>query len=109
MRNTLAAATVVALLALVEPAAGQPGASSEIAAIRAEIAALTARLDRLEQGSAPAGASPVPAAAAAPAAAQPARVVEPRVAAAVAPNLRFSGDLRYRHEAINEEIESERH
>ena len=50
------------------------------------------------------------AAAAAPAAAPEApRVVEPRVAAAAGPNIRFSGDLRYRHEAINEEGEAERH
>ena len=56
MRNTLSAATVVAVLAFVDPAAGQPGAGAEIAAIRAEIAALTARLDRLEQATARSGA-----------------------------------------------------
>jgi hypothetical protein len=86
-------------------AAGQPGVSSEIAAIRAEIAALSARLERLEQTTASAGAAPAPA----PAAAAPAPVVvEPRVAAAVAPNVRLSGDLRYRHESIDEEGEAER-
>ncbi len=107
MRNTLSAATVVAFLAFVDPAAGQPGAGTEIAAIRAEIAALTARLDRLEQSTPQAGATPAPAAPAT--AVQAPRVVEPRVAAAEGPNLRFSGDLRYRHEAINREVEGERH
>ncbi len=98
MRNTLSAAAVATILAFGMPVAAQP-AGAEIAAIRAEIAALTARLDRLEQGTAPAVT----------AAEAPRVVVEPRGEAAVAPNLRFSGDLRYRHEAINEEAESERH
>jgi hypothetical protein len=90
-------------------AVAQPGASTEIAAIRAEIAALTARLDRLEQGSASATSPAPPQAARAPTAAPAAAsVAEPRVAA-VAPMVRFSGDLRYRHESINEEAEAERH
>src|SRR5687768_7339452 len=97
MRSTLSAAAVATILAFGMPTAAQP-AGAEIAAIRAEIAALTARLDRLEQGAAPAVT-----------AADAPRVVEPRVEEAAAPNLRFSGDLRYRHEAINEETESERH
>src|SRR6185503_16717035 len=106
MRNTLAAACVAACFAVVTPVLAQPSASAEIAAIRAEIAALSARLERLEQTTASAGAAP----AAAPSAAAPATpvVVEPMVAAAVAPNIRFSGDLRYRHEAINEEGLTER-
>ena len=106
MRNTLAAACVAACFAVVTPVLAQPSASAEVAAIRAEIAALSARLERLEQTTASAGAAP----AAAPSAAAPATpvVVEPRVAAAVAPNIRFSGDLRYRHEAINEEGLTER-
>jgi hypothetical protein len=107
MRNTLSAAVVVAFLAVANPAAAQPGAGGEIAAIRAEIAALTARLDRLEQSTPEVGATPPPAAPAT--APQAPRVVEPRVAAATGPNLRFSGDLRYRHESINREIEGERH
>jgi hypothetical protein len=74
----------------------QGPATSEIAAIRAEIAQLSMRLERLEQGQAAA----VPAAAAAP-------VVEQNLAA-VQPAVRFSGDLRYRHEAINEEGVAER-
>src|ERR1700752_2541584 len=98
MRNTLAAACVAACFAVLQPVVAQPNASTEIAAIRAEIAALSARLERLEQTTASAGAAP----AAAPSAAAPATpvVVEPRVAA-VGPNIRFSGDMRYRHEAIN--------
>jgi hypothetical protein len=43
------------------------------------------------------------------AAADAPRSVEPRVAAAVGPNVRLSGDLRYRHEAIDEEDEAKRH
>jgi hypothetical protein len=105
MRNSLSAVAVVTVLSVGAPAVGQTGAGAEIAAIRAEIAALSMRLDRLEQDEAVDAPQP-PAASAA--AAQP-RVVEPRHAAEVPPNLRFSGDLRYRHEAINEEIEAERH
>ena len=106
MRNTLAAAFVAASLACATPVVAQPNPSTEIAAIRAEIAALSARLERLEQAGGAAGAAP--AAAPAATAAAPRVVEEPRVAAAVAPNIRFSGDLRYRHEAINEEGSTER-
>jgi hypothetical protein len=106
MRNTVAVGCVAACIAFATPVLAQPGADAEIAAIRAEIAALSARLERLEQTTG--SAAPAPAAAtAAPAAATPV-VVEPRVAA-VAPNVRLSGDLRYRHESINEEGESDRH
>ena len=106
MRKSLAAGVVAACLTLVMDAAGQPGVSTEIAAIKAEIAALSARLERLEQTTASAGVAPAPA----PAAAAPAPVVvEPRVAAAIAPNVRLSGDLRYRHETIAEEGEPDRH
>jgi hypothetical protein len=121
MRNVVAAAVVAVSLGAAGGGSAQPSASSEIAAIRGEIAALTARLERLETGlagAAQAAASPAPAAvaatpaaaAASPAAAAeaPQVVVEPRVAAAVAPNVRFSGDLRYRHESINEDLEDER-
>jgi hypothetical protein len=108
MRNPLAAACVAACFAVATPALAQQSAGAEMAAIRAEIAALSARLDRLEQAGAPAGTAS--AAAAAPSAAAPATpvVVEPRVAAAVAPNVRLSGDLRYRHETINEEDQAGR-
>src|SRR5688500_10021400 len=106
MRNTLAAAVLGASLAWASLAGAQPDVSTEIAAIRAEIAALSARLERLEQTTASPAAAPAPAAAVAEAP----RVVEPRVAAAaVAPNVRFSGDLRYRHESIAEEGETDRH
>ena len=68
---------------------------------------LTARLDRLEQTTAPAGAAaPTAPPAAAP---QRSRRPRPRVAAATEPAIRFSGDLRYRHETINEDAEVERH
>lgn len=81
----------------------QGPATSEIAAIRAEISQLSARLERLEQGqvaAAPA-ASPAPTESPAPA-------VEQNVAAAQHSAVRFSGDLRYRHDAINEEGVAER-
>src|SRR5688572_2472157 len=106
MRNTLAAACVAACIAFAAPVLAQPATSAEIAAIRAEIAALSARLERLEQATGSAEQAPAGAAAAA-APATPV-VVEPRVAAAAAPNVRLSGDLRYRHESINEEGEAER-
>jgi hypothetical protein len=107
MHYSLSAAAAVALFAFAAPAAAELAADPEIAALRAELAALTARLDRLERASAPAGAT---AASAAPVtASQTPRNVDPAVEPAAAQNLRFSGDLRYRHEAIDEELESERH
>jgi hypothetical protein len=102
MRNSLVTAVLAASLAWSTEVAAQAPASAEIAAIRAEIQALTARLERLEQGSSPAA----PVAAPAPVPAAPA--AEARVAAATPPALRFAGDFRYRHETINEETEVER-
>ena len=107
MQNTLAAARVAACIAFAAPVLAQPSTSAEIASIRAEIAALSARLERLEQATG--SAEPAPAAAPAAAAPPTTVVVEPRVVAAVAPNVRLSGDLRYRHESINEEDVAERH
>jgi hypothetical protein len=110
MRSTLVAALVAASFAFGAPVLAQPNNSMEIAAIRAEIAALSARLERLEQatavpaGAAPAAATPAPS----PALAAALQVVEPRAAAGVPPNVRFSGDMRYRHETINEEGEAGR-
>jgi hypothetical protein len=104
MQNSLVAAVVAASFAWCTGVAAQPAAGAEIAAIRAEIAALMTRLERLEQASASVSApaaAPAPAPAAAPAA-------EARVAAATPPAVRFAGDLRYRHEAISEEGEVER-
>ncbi|HUQ51728.1 MAG TPA: putative porin [Gammaproteobacteria bacterium] len=103
MPNSLVAAVVAASFALCTGAAAQPAASAEIAAIRAEMAGLMARLERLERGNAAAATSA--AAAATPAAAAPA---DARVAATVPPNIRFAGDMRYRHEAINEDGVAER-
>jgi hypothetical protein len=102
MRKTLAAARVAACIAFVVPVLAQPIGGAEIAAIRAEIQALSARLERLEQAAGPAERALAAAAPATP-------VVEPRVAAPAVPNVRLSGDLRYRHEAIDEEGEGERH
>src|SRR6187549_3638637 len=113
MRNNLVAGLIAASFALAAPVLAETSNSTEIAAIRAEIAALSARLERLEQATA------VPAVTAAPAApaASPTpsgtvavapQATDARVAAAVPPNVRFSGDLRYRHESINEEGQDER-
>jgi hypothetical protein len=76
--------------------AAQQDAASEIAAIRSEIFALSARLERLERAQ---GVTAAP-----PAAAQPATIPAEDATA-----LRFSGDLRYRHESINEDTVEERH
>jgi len=84
------------------PALGQPATDAEIAALRAEISALTERLDRLERAAA---VEPAPAAAPA---AVPAAAPVSAIAASDEPKLKFSGDLRYRHEAINEETRDER-
>jgi hypothetical protein len=87
------------------PALSQPASSEEIAAMRAQIAQLMERLDRLEHG---AGAPVAGAASAAPGSAASGAVAvidsnvpgEPRVA--------LSGDFRYRHETINDEFFPER-
>jgi hypothetical protein len=107
MRNIVPAVALTGLLAFPGGARAQPNAAAEIAAIREQMAALAMRLERLEQTTTSTGAAPAPAPAA-PASEQP-RAAETRVAAAIAPNIRFSGDLRYRHESINEEGSSERH
>jgi len=102
MRSSLAMAVVAVSLALSTGVVAQPAANAELAAIRAEIAGLMARLERLEQDAAPAApATPAPASAA--------PTAETRVAAATAPAIRFAGDLRYRHESINEDTVGERH
>ena len=101
MRNSLVAAVVAVSIALSGGAVAQPAANAELAAIRAEIALLMARLERLEQAAA--AAAP-----AAQAAGPPAAPAQARVAPATPPGVRFAGDLRYRHEAINEEGEAER-
>jgi len=103
MHSSLVIAVIAVALAWTTGGAAQPAAAAEIVAIRAELEALQARLERLEQGNPPRA---VAAPAAAPAAAPP---VEVRVAT-VAPAVRFEGDLRYRHETIDEEgaVESNR-
>jgi hypothetical protein len=112
MRNNLAAGLIAASFALAAPVLAEASNSTEIAAIRAEIAALSARLERLEQTTAVPAVTPAPAPAASPTpsgtVAVAPQATDARVAAAVPPNVRFSGDLRYRHESINEEGQTER-
>ena len=109
MRNNLAAGLIAAAFSFAAPVLAQPSNSTEIAAIRAEIAALSARLERLEQATAAPAGAPAPAASPTPSAtvAVAPQAADARVAA-VPPNVRFSGDLRYRHESINEESQAER-
>ena len=99
MRNTISF-TLVCILCSPVAALAQGGANAEIAALRAEITALTARLDRLEQTQSSAAAPP-PASAPAVAVAQSAPAADSAV-------LKFSGDMRYRHEAINDDASAER-
>jgi len=112
MRNNLAAGLIAASFSFAAPVLAQPSNSTEIAAIRAEIAALSARLERLEQATAVPAVTAAPAPAASPTpsgtVAVAPQATDARVAAAVPPNVRFSGDLRYRHESINEEGQAER-
>lgn len=98
MRGALILTFATAFLA--SPAShSQVDTAAEIAAIKAEIGDLVARLERLEQAQSmprSAAAEPPPA--------------PPQVAVATAERpLRVSGDVRYRHESINEAGESERH
>lgn len=106
MRKCLFLMTVLAGVAGSTAALGQPTPTAEIAAIRGEIAALSARLERLER-SVGAAAPTVPAPVAAPPTAVPAAVTQ--LPAESTPKIRFAGDMRYRHEAIDEETEAERH
>jgi hypothetical protein len=102
MRNAIRF-TFACILCSPLAAFAQGAADAEIAALRAEIQALTARLDRLEQTQGrEAVAAPPPAAASPPAA------VAQSASAADAAVLRFSGDLRYRHEAVNDDAFTER-
>ena len=89
-------------LAIATPAVAQPSPTAEMAAIRSEIAALMQRLERLEQATGVTAAAAEPAAAVSP---PPAPQI---LAAAAEPPVRFSGDLRYRHESIDEADVDER-
>ncbi len=103
MRNATFVALLALFLTLPTAAAGQRGGAAEIAALRAELAALTQRLDRLERAASEVASPEEQAPQAAP------RVVEPRAETAAVAGVRFSGDLRYRHESIDEEAVAERH
>lgn len=104
MRRILLTAVCIGALAVGREGAAQASTAAEIAALRGELAVLMERLDRLERSQAAGGlavAASGPASADAPAPA-------PTVAVATAPALRWSGDLRYRHESINEDDVAER-
>jgi hypothetical protein len=114
MRN-LRNLTLIGILSVAAPVNAQTDAAAEIAALRSEIGRLAERLDRLEnaQGSTgvPNAATAQGASASAPAApSSPAAAPSASAQAAKASDatLRFSGDMRYRHEAINDEAFPER-
>ncbi|HZF28052.1 MAG TPA: putative porin [Gammaproteobacteria bacterium] len=120
MRN-LRNLTLVGILSAATPALAQTDAATEIAALRSEIGRLAERLDRLEQAqggtvAAVAQATQVPQTAPAdrstpaPGSASPAAAGPPKASADAPASsvVRFSGDLRYRHEAINDEASAER-
>jgi hypothetical protein len=95
--------TLIGILLACPQVYAQADPAAEIAAIRGEIARLAERLDKLEQaqGGAVRDAAEAPAAAVVAAAAPAA---EPDF-----PVLNLTGDLRYRHESINEDTVGERH
>lgn len=106
--------TLVCILSAATPAVAQTDPAAEIAAIRSEIGRLVERLDRLEQDQARAAPVVTPVALVAQAAPAGGSAAAPAPAAAAPPkapadaSIRFSGDMRYRHEAINEETVPER-
>jgi putative porin len=109
MRNQVVRLTFASILCSPLAVFAQGGPSPEIAALRAEIAAMSARLDRLEreQGTLPASASTPSTAAAAPSA-PTVNVAATPAADSKPPSIRFAGDLRYRHETVNDDAFAER-
>lgn len=105
MRKSWIVALFLSFIGFAAPVLSQPAPSEEIAAIRAQIAQLVARLDRLEGGAAAAPGGP-PADASNGSAAGAAAVVD--VDAADERRISLSGDFRYRHETINDEAFPER-
>jgi hypothetical protein len=109
MRNQVIGLTLAGILWTPVAAFAQGGTSAEIAALRAEIAALSERLDRIERGQGGAPASASTSSQAAPAPNAPAVDVAAAAAAdAKPPPIRFSGDFRYRHETVNDDAFDER-
>jgi hypothetical protein len=101
MRYILLAVLGTGLIGASSPLRAQTDTAAEIAALRGQIEALMARLERLEQSAVTAADSsttaldvPIPPA-------EPASSWTDRV--------RLSGDLRYRHETINDDSLSVRH
>jgi hypothetical protein len=88
------------MLGATSNALAQGATDSELAALRAQVEALMNRIEQLEQREQRAATAP------------PAVEPAPAVAAIATPppedRIRFSGDLRYRHETINDELASER-
>jgi len=95
MRPVMCAMSGAALLSMSFSVAGQPNAAEEVAELRAQIAVLAERLERLESevvNAAPAAPAPAPMPAPAPA------------ESGWTDTVRLAGDLRYRHETINDDL-----
>lgn len=95
----LGAAIAAAFLSMQSAIAATPTDSEVIELLRAQVAALTDRLDALEstQTAAPPTLAPVRAS------------TPPLATPEISDRLRFVGDLRYRHEAFDVEDQRERH
>jgi hypothetical protein len=110
MRNRIIGLTFAGILC--SPFAGfaQGSASAEIAALRAEISALSERLDRLERGdgSAPGSTSAAGQSAVAAPSAPAINLAAAPAAESKPPSIRFAGDFRYRHETVNDDAFDER-
>jgi hypothetical protein len=110
--------TLLGILSAAAPALAQTDTATEIAALRSEIGRLADRLDQLEraQGDAARNAArperaPAPLGRTAAALTVAPADVVPAQSAVESPSnavLRFSGDFRYRHEAINDDAFQER-
>jgi hypothetical protein len=103
MRLEIAALVALSWLFFSLDAASQPPADQEVAALRAELARLTERLARLERSIAQSSA-PAPVEEQSVAAQLPAAVATPWTE-----TVELSGELRYRHETIDDDAVSMRH
>lgn len=97
MRRAMAALIGAGLMFVTNAVSAQAPTAAEIAELRVQVTALMARLEQLEDQTGSAPPPPPPPLAPAP------------VAASWTDDVRFAGDLRYRHESINDDAVSVRH
>jgi len=98
MRCLMRAAAGAVLLLVWSAGFAQSNTAQEVAELRAQLAAIMARLERLESDVTSAPTAPTPAA-------QPVAVAAVPGAASWTDSVKLGGDLRYRHEAINDAAE----